>query len=53
MFNGELKDGPKYLEKETLNIIANSFMYENDFAIDYIRPIIHSMNKKEFLYNPS
>ena len=51
MFNGELKEGSYYLEKEQLNIIANEFKYEHDFAIDYIKPIIHSMNKKDFLYN--
>ena len=50
MFNGEILDGHKYLEEEHLKIIANSFKYENDFAVDYLRPIIHSMNKQDFLY---
>ena len=45
IFNGEIRDGHNYIDTKHINVIANSFKYEDDLAVDYIRPIIHSMNK--------
>lgn len=53
-FNGEIQseDVKSYfIDEEHVRVIANTFEYDEDHkAVDYHRPIIHSMNKREFLY---
>jgi hypothetical protein len=47
-FNGEVTDEKVrqyFLEYERVRIIANTFDYHDEIAVDYLKPIIHSMNK--------
>ena len=47
-FNGEVSDEQVrqyFLDHERVRIIANTFEYHDDIAVDYLKPIIHSMNK--------
>lgn len=52
-FNGEVDNEDirsYFIDGEHVRVIANTFEYNNEVAVDYCRPIIHSMNKQEFLY---
>lgn len=50
IYNGEIKCDYARACWETMGIFSNSFQYDGDTTIDYVRPIIHILNKKEFIY---
>lgn len=34
-----------------MGVFSNEFHYHNDKTISFAKPVIHSLNKKEFIYN--
>jgi Pyrimidine 5'-nucleotidase (UMPH-1) len=36
-----------------VQILSNKFIYHNNIGIDYVKPIIHILNKQQFIYDGS
>ena len=49
LYNGEISQELYDKFQKKMYIFGNSFLYK-DTAYDYSRPIIHTLNKKEFIY---
>ena len=48
--NGELHCDHARACWAKMGILSNSFVYENEITIDYKKPILHILNKQQFIY---
>ncbi|CDW81068.1 cytosolic 5-nucleotidase 3 isoform 2 [Stylonychia lemnae] len=51
MHNGEIKNEHAKLCWENSRIFSNQFHYRDDIAYDYKKPVIHVLNKQDFIYD--
>ena len=50
MFNNGEMEGVEDYWNDVVKVFSNEFLYEDEKAIGFMRPIIHTLNKQEFVY---
>ncbi|TNV81255.1 hypothetical protein FGO68_gene15065 [Halteria grandinella] len=48
---GEAEEGLREYWEKRVQVLSNRFIYENGQGIDYVRPVIHILNKQQFIYD--
>lgn len=54
LHNGEMGAAEEELRvywERRVEVLSNRFIYHNDEGIDYMRPVIHILNKQQFIYD--